>query len=187
MADPVAWTSLAVSLSVAVFTIWFQVLSYRRTHHPRLAVHLRQVSTIGKAEDEGPGSIGIGTALQVRVVNTGNRQVEVSQVHTQKKGQGVVWLREAHGWLGLKLPPGESKEWMEDLEPHFRKRAYQEPEASPNFLVRAVATTSDNRTFCSPYVQVQHPSGPLNLLRLRWENRLRRVRDVFRRKPAVLN
>ena len=175
-----------MSLAVALFTIWFQVLSYRRSHYPRIALYARQVSTMGASEDE-PSSIEMGSALEIRIVNTGTRSLEVSQVHTQKEGESVVWLREANGWIDLRLEPGQSKQWMEPLEYHWRKREFQEPTASPNFRIRAVATTSDNRTFCSRFHWVQHPAGPLNLRRLKWENRMRRFAGVFRRKPEVLN
>lgn len=186
VADPVAWTSLGISVAVGLFTTCIQVLSYRRSHYPRLAVHARQVSTMSASEDE-PGSIELGSALEIRVVNTGTRSVEVSQVHTQKEGEGVVWLREANGWIDLRLEPGQSKQWMEALEHHWRKREFQDPALSPNFRIRAVATTSDNRTFCSRFLWVQHPAGPLNLRRLKWENRMRRLAGIFRRKPHILN
>lgn len=186
VADALSWASLAATLGLAVFTIWFQVSRHRRQLLPRLKVHARGVSLI---DNEPNSDVVIHHGFEIKVVNAGLRPAEVSQLHIDIKGIGHYWLTDAYGWINLKLAPGESKTWKERLEGHYRRHQERNAEQgrSGPLIVRGVATTAENRVFVSPWQRMDHIDGYPSMWRLRWGNRWRRIRSLFSRKPQITN
>jgi hypothetical protein len=155
MTDAVAWVSLVVSVVVAAYTGVLQLLAYRRAHIPRLTVFARAVTLLEKREEEG--GISMERGLEISVVNTGSRLVEIAEMHTQDDFQGSYWLEDAQGRVSVRLAPGESQQWTENLEVRFRKLAMRNPERPQALRLRVVATTADGRKFHSADVEVGTP------------------------------
>lgn len=185
MADALSWASLGATVGLATFTVWFQVFQHRRQLVPRLKVYARGVSLM----DGENGGVSIRHGFEIKVVNVGLRQAEVSQIHIDNKSIGHYWLADAYGWINLRLAPGESKTWTEGLDGHYRKhkeRMEEEGKRGP-LIVRGIATTAENRVFVSPWQRMNHIDGYPSMWRLRWGNRWRRFSSMFQRKPRITN